>query len=183
MEKYQQWQLASRLLYFVIVCRSRREAERAKGAVEQILSRLKVELHPEKTRIVEVKRAGFEFLGFHLRKVRSLRSGKLFPIAWPSQRAMKAVRRRIREETRRRALRFSPAAMVAKLNPIIRGWANYFRVGNATRQLQQLDRYVRERLRRWVDSRLGRIPKDLNGWIAQQGIAYFYRAGICGRRT
>ena len=104
------------------------------------MQQLKLTLHPTKTRIVEMQHEGFEFLGVHGKKVRARKRGRLVPLMWPGQKALKAVRSQMRRETLRRSLRGSLAALVAKLNPRIRGWRHYFRVGNSTQQLQALDR-------------------------------------------
>src|SRR5215211_4424371 len=61
----------------LIVCRTRGAAEQALQAVTQILQKLKLTVHPTKTGIVDVKSAGFEFLGFHFHKCRARTSGKL----------------------------------------------------------------------------------------------------------
>ena len=61
----------------MIVSRTRSEAEQALQAVTQILQKLKLTVHPTKTGIVDVKRAGFEFLGFHFHKGRARKSGSL----------------------------------------------------------------------------------------------------------
>jgi group II intron reverse transcriptase/maturase len=116
----------------VIVCRTRRAAEQALLAITQVLVRLKLTLHPTKTRIVAMQREGFEFLGFYFRKGKARRTGKLVPLMWPRPKAMQAVRSQIRAETERRGLKDTMTAIVAKLNPIIRGWRNYFRIGNST---------------------------------------------------
>jgi hypothetical protein len=147
------------------------------------LQKLKLTLHPTKTRIVEMQHEGFEFLGFHFKKVRARKSGRLVPLMWPGQQALKAVRSQIRSETRRRSLSGSLAALVAKLNPIIRGWRHYFRVGNSTQQLQALDRYVRRRLLKWGLARKQRaVVRDPRAWLRQRGLEYFYLPGICGGR-
>jgi RNA-directed DNA polymerase len=124
----------------LIVCRTRGAAEQALQAVTQVLQKLKLTVHPTKTRIVDVKRVGCELLGFHVHQGRARTSGTLIPLMWPGQKAMKAIRRHMREQTERRGLRGTCAAIVAKLNPIIRGWRNYVRVGHSTKKFQDLDR-------------------------------------------
>jgi len=124
----------------VSVSHTRREAEQALQAVTQILQKLKLTGHPTQTGIVEVKCAGFEFLGFHFHKGRARKSGKLIPLMWPGQKAMKAIRSHSREQTERRGLRGTIAAMVATLHRIIRGWRHYFRVCHSTNKFQDLDR-------------------------------------------
>jgi RNA-directed DNA polymerase len=168
----------------VIVSRTRSEAEQALQAVTQILQKLQLTVHPTKTGIVDVKRAGFEFLGFHFHKGRARKSGKLIPLMWPGQKAMKAIRSHIREQTERRGLRGTIAAMVAKLNLIIRGWRNYFRIGNSTKKFQDLDRYVRQRMVQWLRARLkrGTPPEQLQALYSTSGLEYFSARGRCGTR-
>lgn len=147
------------------------------------MQKLKLTLHSTKTRSVELLHEGLEFLGCHFKTVKARKSGRLVPLMWPSQNALKAVRTRIRGETLRRSLSGSLAAMVAKLNPIIRGWRTCFCVGNATKKLQALDRYVRMRLIKWGLVRMKRVVvRHPNAWLRQSGIAYFYLPGRCGGR-
>lgn len=90
----------------------------------------------------------------------------------------------VNEITTRKRLSNSLAEVIKYLNRVIRGWRNYFRIGNSTRKLQQLDRYVRKRLRQWVRSQQGsRGPWEervFEGLLAQSGLEYFNRSGICG---
>jgi retron-type reverse transcriptase len=64
---------------FVVVCRTKRDAERALQAVKQIMTRLKLTLHSTKARIVGMGREGFDFLGFHFHKLKSKRTNKVLP--------------------------------------------------------------------------------------------------------
>ncbi len=144
---------------FVILCRSRSLAEQALSQVREILGRLRLQLQPTKTRLVELGlgKDGFEFLGCYLRIVRSHFTGKRYLFRWPSQRAMKAVRSRIRDLTgRRRWARMKDIREVIRvLNPVLHGWGIYFRTGNASDKFNQIDRYVRERLLRLLSQRGG----------------------------
>lgn len=165
---------------FVIVCATQRQAEQALTMVKRIMRRLKLAVHEGKTKIVDMGKAGFEFLGFHVRKCRSPKSEKLYPYYWPSQKRMKAVRAKIRELTCRRWSHLPMPDIVKRLNPVIIGWRNYFKVGNSTRQLQQLDWYVWLRL--WMFEKRTRGRPGRSGvWfktfyprIPKLGIAYFY---------
>lgn len=137
---------------FVVVCRTRRQADEALMRVREIFARMGLELHPEKTRIVELTPhgEGFEFLGCHLRIVRSRFKGKTYLFRWPRTKAMNAVRERIRAVTNWRRWYGGPLdlkAVNAELNPILRGWGTYFRTGNASRHFNSIDRYVAIRLR------------------------------------
>ena len=64
---------------FVILCRTRQDAVRALEAIKWVMARLKLTLHPTKTRIVDMGEEGFDFLGFHFHKLKSKKSGKLLP--------------------------------------------------------------------------------------------------------
>jgi group II intron reverse transcriptase/maturase len=149
---------------FVIICQSRKACAEAESRIRVILSRLGLRLHPTKTRRVELYdgREGFDFLGCHLHK---RLSGKLleqqgkrlyFLHRWPSQRSMKRIRQRVRELTPRRRCHEDLRVLIRRLNPVLRGWANYFRTGNAAKRFVQLDTYVWRRLRRLLRERKGR---------------------------
>jgi RNA-directed DNA polymerase len=142
---------------FVVVCRTRRQADEALARVRTILARMGLELHPEKTRVVElaVRGEGFDFLGCHLRIVRSHFKGRTYLFRWPRTKAMNAVREKIRDVTswRRGWRMLDIREVIEKLNPILRGWGNYFRTGNASRHFNTVDQYVADRLRRLLRRR------------------------------
>lgn len=169
---------------FVIVCRSKHKVLRALEVVRHIMGKLKLELHPAKTRVVDLGREGFEFLGFHFHKLPSRRTGKLAPYLWPGHKAMNSVRSRIRQLTDRRRLCVPLTEVVASLNPVIRGWRTYFRIGNSSEKFQDLDRYVWQRLWRWVRARCGsrgRLhAKTFRSWFARCGLQRFYLSRTCG---
>lgn len=168
---------------FVIICRSKQDAETALQMVKQIMHILKLTLHPTKTRIVDLGRDGFDFLGFHFHKKKARKSGKLLPYIWPAPKAMKAIRSKIHLITERMRLSNPLSEVIKFLNRVIRGWRNYFRLGNSTLKFQQLDRYVRYRLEQWLRSKLGsRGHWDelaFRALLLQQGLEYFYLPGIC----
>jgi RNA-directed DNA polymerase len=169
----------------VVVCSNKSDAMAALAAINEVMRRLRLKLHATKTRVVELRSESFEFLGFHFQKVRGRRTGKLAPLMWPGKKAMRSVRAQIREETQRSGLRFSWEAMVARLNPIIRGWRNYFRVGNSTKKFQDLDRYLRMRLEKWIRAYFGWTLMTSKGkaLLEESGIESFYRPGMCGSRA
>jgi len=168
---------------FVIICRTRPDAETALQTVRQIMGILKLTLHPTKTRVVDMGQDGFDFLGFHFHKKRSKKSNKLLPYTWPAPKAMKAVRSKIHYITERMRLSNPLSEVIKFLNKVIRGWRNYFRTGNCTLKFQQLDRYVRYRLEQWVRSKQGSRghwnEHAFRALITQHGLEYFYLPGIC----
>ena len=168
---------------FVIICRTRQDAETALQTVEQIMDILKLTLHPTKTRVVDMGQDGFDFLGFHFHKKKSKKSNKLLPYNWPAPKAMKAVRSKIHLITERKSLSNPLSEVIKFLNRVIRGWRNYFRIGNCTLKFQQLDRYVRYRLEQWVRSKQGSRghwnEHAFRALLLQHGLEYFYLPGVC----
>jgi RNA-directed DNA polymerase len=153
----------------VIMCASRAEAEAALARVEEVLTELGLELHPDKTRIVDLRegRDGFDFLGCHFHARVSgqlLERGirRYYLHRWPSTRSMKRVRSRVRDLTGRNRNGVKDVrVIIQELNPILRGWGNYFRTGNAAMKFVQVDWYVVERLRSFLVKRKGRfLPPD-----------------------
>jgi group II intron reverse transcriptase/maturase len=150
---------------FVVVCRTAKQCEEAEHRVRGILGRLGLELHPGKTRRVDLSwgRQGFDFLGCHLRKRMSgliwEREGRrvYFLQRWPSQRSMQRVRAKVRALTGRHRNGVKDVrVLVQDLNPVLRGWGNHFRTGNAATKFNEVDSYVWSRLRRFMVKRKGR---------------------------
>ena len=149
---------------FVVMCRTRKDCERAEARVRTVLARLGLELHPEKTRRVELfdGKEGFDFLGCHLQKRMSgvlwerERRRLYFLQRWPSHRSMQRIRERVRELTPRGRCHADLREVIADLNPVLRGWGNYFRTGNAAKRFNQLDDFVYRRLKALRIKRKGR---------------------------
>jgi group II intron reverse transcriptase/maturase len=149
----------------VVMCATRSACEQAERRVRDVLARLGLELHPDKTRRVDLSwgKEGFDFLGCHLRKrlsgpiwVKSRRR-VYFLQRWPSQRSLKRVRQRVKELTGRHRNGVKDVrVLIRDLNPVLRGWGNYFRTGNAHAKFTDLDRYVVGRLRTFLVKRKGR---------------------------
>lgn len=169
---------------FVVICRTRSACEQAEARIREILGRLGLELHPDKTRRVDLfdGKEGFDFLGCHLRKRMSgpvwEKTGRrlYFLQRWPSQRSMRRIRQRIRELTPRRRCHADLRTVIADLNPVLRGWGNYFRTGNAADRFIQLDTYVWQRLRRLRLERKGRNlkPGEARRWTRES----FWNLGL-----
>lgn len=175
----------------VVMCRTKAACERAEEVVKNLLAWLKLELNPEKTRRVDLSwgKQGFEFLGCYLRKrlaglIWKREKRRLYFLQrWPSQRAMKRVREQIRELTDSRWNWVKDVrVIIERLNPVLRGWGNYFRTGNAAIKFLQVDDYVRQRLKRFMIRRKGGHPRpeDVLTWTSD----FFYGFGLyCLRGT
>jgi RNA-directed DNA polymerase len=148
----------------VVLCRSKAQAQAALDAVRDILASLGLELHPGKTKVVDLRegREGLDFLGCHFRARMSGRLWEQKRIVryylhrWPSQRAMKRLREKVHARTGRNRAGADIREVIADLNPILRGWGNYFRTGNAATKFIQADDYVVWRLRTLMIRKRGR---------------------------
>jgi RNA-directed DNA polymerase len=148
----------------VVLCRSAAQAEHALAAVGEILTGLGLRLHPEKTKVVDLRkgREGLDFLGCHFRARMSGRLWEQRRIVryylhrWPSQTAMARLRTKVRDRTGRNRVGIDIRDVIADLNPILRGWGNYFRTGNAANKFRQIDWYVVHRLFRLMVKKRGR---------------------------
>jgi RNA-directed DNA polymerase len=169
---------------FVVMCRTPEQAEAALDQAREVLAGLGLELHPDKTRICDLRegREGFDFLGCHFR---ARMSGRLWEQKrviryylhrWPSQAAMKRLREKVRDRTgaSRKGRRIE--WIIEDLNPILRGWGNYFRTGNAATQFRQIDRHVSWRLKRLQIKKRGRNLRA--GQADQWSEAWFTELGL-----
>lgn len=169
---------------FVVMCDTAEACAEAARRIGIILAGLKLELHPEKTRTVELTdgREGFDFLGCHLRKRvsgRMLEQGirRYFLQRWPSARAMKRVRQRIHEMTDRRQNGVKDVrVLIRAINPVLIGWSGYFRTGNAAKKFNRIDEYVYERLHRFLVKRKGRSLRA--GQAGQWNREFFWGLGL-----
>jgi RNA-directed DNA polymerase len=148
---------------WVMLCRNRRDAEAALTLAGETLAGLGLELHPEKTKVVDLRegREGFDFLGCHFRarlSGRLLERGvhRYYLQRWPSRRAMNRVRAKIKAKTGRGRAGTDLREVIADINPVLRGWGNYFRTGNAATKFIQIDDYVEHRLHGLMRKRYGR---------------------------
>jgi len=149
---------------FVVMCDTKTACEQAERRVREVFARLGLELHPDKTRAVDLSRGrdGFDFLGCHLRKRMSgplweKRHQRVYYLQrWPSPRAMQRIRQRVKALTPRNVCHRDLRATIAQLNPVLRGWGAYFRTGNAAIKFGQVDDHVAWRLKRLLLKRHGR---------------------------
>jgi len=157
---------------WLVTCGSRREAEAALAAARRILEKLGVTLHLDKTRIVHV-RQGFEFLGYKIKRgnrplrlsatqIRSgVRQGSLY--AFPRAKSVRHFKDQIRRRTRRKAP-VSTRELIDEINPIIRGWGQYYHKAHVRRLFRRLDGWIVRRIwshrfKRWRNAGWKRLPE------------------------
>jgi group II intron reverse transcriptase/maturase len=168
---------------FVAMCATESRAREALRRIGLVMDRLGLTLHPAKTRLVDLRRGkeSFVFLGCTIRKRRSIQRNPRwhFMQRWPSPKATKKLRDRVRELTSKRQSGKDVKQIIAELNPVLRGWGNYFRTGNADREFNQMDSFVVTSLRRWQYRRGGqRVTKrPLFAWDQLRGMGLYRLMG------
>ena len=163
---------------FVILFKTEEDAKYGLNLVKSKLKELDLELNEEKTRIVDTNKGndGFDFLGFHHRRVMSNKYRKYYTQKWPSKKSMKSIRDKIRGAIGSRSiLNKSIEDVVEELNPILKGWMNYFRFGNSWKCFTQIDSFVHERMALWWRKK---HQKSGRGWKSDFTWAKYKRTGI-----
>jgi RNA-directed DNA polymerase len=152
---------------FVVLCRRKEQAETVLAFLRDWTAAAGLSLHPTKTRIVNAENEGFDFLGWHFR------GGK----KWPRKKSLQKLQEKMRPLTRRTNKR-SLSEIIAKANPILRGWHGYFRESHRT-GLSGPDGWLRRRLRALLRKREKRPGCGLseadsrrwpNRWFAARGL-------------
>jgi RNA-directed DNA polymerase len=133
----------------ILVCR--RSPQPARAAFEAIAKRMDLPLNRDKTHVTRVTE-GFDCIGFNFVKRKSPSSGKNTISIFPAKSAQQKIRNRLKYITSRRAP-ISPKAFVDMVNPVVTGWANYFRHTNASQAFRGLQRFVNIRFRRYLTQR------------------------------
>jgi RNA-directed DNA polymerase len=156
---------------WVITCRTAAEARAAVDAALRILKQLGVELHPQKTRIVHVQQ-GFEFLGYKIKrgqrklnlpasKIRSgADSGTLY--AYPREKSVRRFMDQVRQRTKRK-VPLDTGALIEELNPLLRGWGEYYKRAHVRRLFHRLDGWIVRRIwshrfKRWRNGGWKQLP-------------------------
>ncbi len=161
------WEMVRYADDFVVLCRTKEEAESVLGFLRGWTAEAGLSLHPTKTRIVNGTTEGFDFLGWHFC------GGK----KWPRKKSLQNLQDKVRPLTRRTNGRSLPE-IIRKANPILRGWYGYFRESHPT-GLRGPDGWLRRRLRAMLRKRQKRPGYGLskadskqwpNRWFAAQGL-------------
>ncbi|MDB4894019.1 MAG: hypothetical protein JWN15_281 [Firmicutes bacterium] len=123
----------------VVLCQTQNKAKTELGLLKQLAEgELRLTLHPEKTRITRFYN-GFDFLGFTFKRQHRV----------ARRRALDKFKEKVRELTPRQT-HLTVREVIAQLNPVIRGWGNYFKMGHMKGRFESLDQWIRMRIRSLV---------------------------------
>lgn len=157
---------------FVVFCQSKDDAEKAKKEVEEFLKYRGLILSEDKTRVTHIQE-GFDFLGFNIRqyKVQNSKSGYKLLIK-PSKSNISKFKNQIRDIFKS-CLGKQVVLLIAEINPIIRGWCNYYRHVVSSEIFNKLDRFIYHRCYRFARRT---HPHKSHGWLREKywGISPLY---------
>jgi group II intron reverse transcriptase/maturase len=159
----------------VILCSTEGKAKVFYRKVEEIVKGLGLKVNTQKTQVVHA-REGFDFLGFSYRIGYSRRLKKEVPIKIPRARAMKSIRGRIKEVIKSIPLGEDIREIIPEVNSKLKGWANYFRVGNAHKTAIRLTNYACSQLRLYLRRKYQTKCKQRYQIFPNH---YFYERGLC----
>jgi RNA-directed DNA polymerase len=137
--------------FVVMVAGTRDDAEALRDEVGTVLAPMGLRLSAEKTRVCHLDE-GFDFLGFRIQRRPQPGSSRRYVYTYPSKKALAAVKDGTRVLTRRRAHR-TLAALLRRVNPLLRGWCTYFRHGVSKRTFGYVDHFAFWRIVGWLRKR------------------------------
>lgn len=166
--------------FVVLIHGTRKDAETLREEVAAVLAPMGLRLSEEKTRVSHVDE-GFDFLGWRIqRRTRRGQNGRQAIYTYPSKKALASIAGRVRQLTRRTRHR-TLAALLSRLNPVLRGWCNYFRHGVSSRTFSYVDHFAFWRVVGWLRKRhLGLnmhalVRRLLPGWRIHEGGVEMFR--------
>jgi len=125
------------------------------GRFQRLTANLKLRLNQEKTRIVDTEKESFDFLGYSFKRALNQRKTKIVAYFWPSHKAERAIREKIRKITNpSRPIKVE--GIVKELNPVIRGWINYFKIANSSKKFGKIRLYAANKVRKFMRRRRGK---------------------------
>jgi RNA-directed DNA polymerase len=145
------------------------DAQALKAEVAEVLAPMGLRLSEEKTTICHIDQ-GFDFLGYRIQRRRARGRQKRYVYTYPAKKALASIVDKVRVLTRRRHTNPSLEVLLHRLNPVLRGWTNYFRYGVASKTFSYLRAFVWRRVVRWLHKKHPRLNwkqlrrRYLNGW-------------------
>lgn len=147
---------------FVICCRG--TAHQAMTVMRSMMSAIGLTVNETKTHVREVPAETFDFLGYTFGEHRSSRTGRKLLCGAPSAQRIVRVCEKISAMTTRQYGHLSEEEMAAELNPVLKGWANYFCLGPVSTAYRKINSHVRWRFRQWWERKHQRRVRDPRWW-------------------
>jgi RNA-directed DNA polymerase len=157
---------------FVVLCRG--NTERVRQGIERILAHLGLSLNEQKTKTVDARKESFNFLGFTVMLKRSPKTGGVYSLVTPSRKAIQKVKTEIKRLTQEAYLIVPLQQVIKNLNSVARGWQNYFRYRNCSRQLWNVKYYLEGRVRRHLMRKRRKSGWGYNTYTSD----YLYKLGL-----
>ncbi|MFH1763511.1 MAG: group II intron reverse transcriptase/maturase [Gemmatimonadota bacterium] len=167
--------------FVVLLAGHREHVDVVRSTVAQVLVPMGLRLSEEKTTITHIDQ-GFDFLGFHIRRCPKEGTGKRYIYTWPSKAALMAVKARVRTLTRQ-GRNLSLQILLHRLNPVLRGWTNYFRHGISSRTFNYLRAFTWRRVVCWLRHKHPRLNwkqlrrRYLSNWWPAEGDVVLFNPG------
>lgn len=137
--------------FVIMVHGSKEHADALWDEVAQVLDPLGLRLSESKSRVFHLDE-GFVFLGFHIQRRTKPGTAKKYVYTYPSKKALLSIMGKVRAATNRSRHK-SLSDLLRQLNPVLRGWCNYFRYGVSARTFRYLDMFTWRRVTRWLRKR------------------------------
>jgi RNA-directed DNA polymerase len=167
--------------WVVLVSGTRAHAEVLRDEVAVLLRPVGLRLSEEKTRIVHIDE-GFDFLGFRIQRHQKRGTGKRFVYTYPSKKALASIKDKVRSMTRG-ATGQSLSVLLHRLNPVLRGWTNYFQHGVSKATFNYLRQFTWQRVLCWLRHKHRRTSwtwlrrRYLPGWWPTEGAVTLFNPG------
>jgi len=129
--------------------------EKVFGRLQRLTASLKLRLNQKKTRIVDAEKESFDFLGYSFKRAPNRGKTKMATYFWPSQKAERSVKEKIRKITNP-ARPIKTEWIIKELNPVLRGWANYFKIANSSKKFGKIRLYAAKKVRKFMRRRRGK---------------------------
>src|SRR5215218_6861938 len=154
----------------VMVCGSRRHAEAIRDQIIPVLASVGLRLSEEKTTIAHLDE-GLEFLGFRIQRQTKRGSHRRYVYTWVAKRSLTSIKAKVKTITRQ-GTNNPLKDLLRQLNPVLRGWTNYFRHAVAKQTFSYLQEYTWRRVMGWLrrkyhGSNRKQIRRHLGGWWPQ----------------
>jgi len=167
--------------FVVMVSGTRAHAEDLRDDVAAVLAPMGLRLSMDKTRVAHIDE-GFDFLGFRIQRRRKRGTAKRFIYTYPSKKSLGTVIDKVRSRTQG-ATNLSLADLLGRLNPVLRGWTNYFRHGVSKASFDYLGAFAWRRVIRWLRRKHPRVTQRwlrrryLPGWRPTEGKVSLFDPG------